>query len=132
MNPRLQQIQRVVLALTAILMLPSVLGLLLAPASMLGVVGIASSPSSDFLLRASGTAAAGLIPGALFALRFPASPASRWILSGLAGYMLLSCAVDALAFNSGLVNAAAVPSVAFRTALGLALAGLAVAQRQAS
>jgi hypothetical protein len=89
---------------------------------MLGVVGIVSNDQMDFLLRASGVGVASLIPGT-WALRTSTttSPVSRAVLIGLVIYMFLSSIVDFQAYTQSIVNAASIPSMAFRILLGIAI-----------
>jgi hypothetical protein len=108
------------------------LAYLLVPGTMLSVVGIPSSATSDFLMRTEGVA---LLSGAVFiwAGRDVSSTAARLVLLGLALYFILGSAVDLAAFVQGIVGSAAVPSVVVRTAIGmLCLASVAVMGRPQS
>ena len=93
---------------------------------MLEVVGIVSNDQLDFLLRASGVGVASLVPGAWALRTAPGSPVSRAVLMGLAIYMFLSSVVDFHAFTQSIVNAASIPSIAFRVLLGVAILWLAL------
>jgi hypothetical protein len=99
-------------------MVLSAIGLLIFPSKMLAVVGIVSNEQMDFLLRTAGAGVASLIPGAWAARTSIASPVSRAVLVGLAGYMFLSSVVDFHAYTQSIVNVASIPSIAFRILLG--------------
>jgi hypothetical protein len=94
---------------------------LIVPASALAIVGIPSSPTSDFLLRTEGVA---LLTGAglLLAVRDGSRTQLRVALVSLAGYFVVGSIVDFAAFAQGIVGPASVPSAAVRIALGLACA----------
>jgi hypothetical protein len=111
-----------IITFTTLLLALSAIGLLFFPSKMLGVVGVVSNDQMDFLLRASGVGVASLIPGA-WALRTSTttSPVSRAVLIGLVIYMFLSSIVDFQAYTQSVVNAAAIPSMAFRILLGIAI-----------
>lgn len=94
---------------------------LVAPGAMLAVVGIASEPTKDFLMRTEGVA---LLTGAglLWAVRDGAPSQLRLVLLVLAGYFVLGSLVDLAAFSQGIVGAAAVPSAVIRIAVGVVCA----------
>lgn len=119
-------IYKFIIAFAVLLVAISAAGFLLFPAQMLAVVDISSTPQLDFLARSIGAVQAALLPGLWASREFPASPVSRAVLLGAAGYMFLSSAVDFLAYTQILVNSASIPSMIFRTALGLALLALAL------
>jgi hypothetical protein len=89
-------------------------------------VGIAGNDQLNFLLRASGVGVASLIPGVWASRTSTASPISRAVLIGLVIYMFLSSIVDLVAYTQSIVNAASIPSVAFRVLLGIAILWLIV------
>jgi hypothetical protein len=103
---------------SVLLMTVSAIGLLFLPSKMLAVVGIVSSPQTDFLLRASGVGVASLIPGIWASRTSTASPVSRAVLIGLATYMFLSSVVDFFAYRQSIVNTASIPSIGLRILLG--------------
>jgi hypothetical protein len=107
----------------------SAIGYLVAPASMLSVVGAVSSNQAEFLLRTLAAALLSLIPGLWAARTSPASPTSRAVITGLVVYLILSCAVDFYGYVQSLVNTAALPSIAFRLLLGAAIAFLVQKER---
>ena len=111
-----------IVTFTILLLGISAVGLLFLPAKMLAVVGIVGNNQLNFLLRVSGVGVASLIPSA-WALRAPAvsSPLSRAVLIGLVVYMFLSSIVDFLAYQQSIVNTAAIPSIALRLLLGIAI-----------
>ena len=92
---------------------------LVVPASALAVVGIPSSPTSDFLLRTEGVA---LLTGAglVWAVRDGSTTQLRVALVALAGYFVVGSIVDLSAFSQGVIGPASVPSAAIRITLGLA------------
>jgi hypothetical protein len=110
--------------LTVLLLLAAAIGYLVSPAGMLSVVGIEATPTNEFLVRTLAAAFLAMIPSALSVRRRGASTSERTILAGLALYMFAGSAVDAHAYLSALVGSAAVPSIIFRSLLGLALAWL--------
>lgn len=93
--------------------------MVIVPSAMLGVVGVPSDSSSEFLIRTEGVA---LLFGAivLWAARDARPPAMRLVLLGLAGYYILSATVDLAAYSEEIVGTASLPSAAVRVALGLA------------
>ncbi len=98
----------------------SAVGLLFFPTLMFRVVGIEASKETLFLLRVSGAGVSALVPG-IWLLRFkPEMTAARAIIPGIIMYLVLSSAVDLLAYLQKIVNFAALPSILFR----LALAGI--------
>lgn len=93
-------------------------GYLVAPGAMLSIVGIASSPTTDFLMRTEGVA---LLTGAalIWVARDALGGGLRIALAALAFYFVIGSIVDLLAWSSGIVGSAAVPSAAIRIVLGL-------------
>ncbi len=93
------------------------LGYLVAPASMLAVVGIDGTPTTNFLMRTEGVA---LIAGAmlLWAARMGTVGQRTVALAALAGYYVIGSAVDLAAFSEGVVGPASVPSGVARIGAG--------------
>ena len=91
---------------------------LVAPGQMLSIVGIPSTPTSDFLLRKIGVA---LLCGAgfLWAIRAGRPEQLRVVLIALGAYYFLSSAVDLSAFVNDVVGLPSVPSAALRIAVGV-------------
>ena len=110
-----------IITFTSVLMAFSAFGLLFFPSKMLAVVGIVSNEQMDFLLRTAGVGVASLVPGAWASRTSTRSPVSRAVFIGLAGYMFLSSLVDFQAYTQSIVNAASIPSIAFRVLLGAAI-----------
>ena len=110
-----------IITFITLLLAVSAVGLLFFPSKMLAIVGIVSNDQMDFLLRASGVGVASLIPGAWASRTSTTSPVSRAVLIGLMIYMFLSSIVDFQAYTQSIVNAASVPSMAFRLLLGIAI-----------
>lgn len=105
------------LVLSAAVFAAAGLAYLIVPGLALGVVGIASSPTSDFLLRTEGVP---LVFGAVmvWAVRDGGRREHRITLFALAGYYLLSSVIDLAAFAQGVVGPASVPSAVARIAIG--------------
>ncbi|MDQ3005886.1 MAG: hypothetical protein M3R47_10985 [Chloroflexota bacterium] len=112
---------KIVITFTAILLAISSIGFLFFPSNMLAVVGIVGNEQLDFLLRTTGAAVASLVPGAWAVRNAPSSPLFRAVLGGLIGYLFLSSIVDFFAYTQSIVNAASVPSIAFRIILGIVI-----------
>lgn len=87
------------------------------PGAALGIVGIVSSPTSEFLLRTEGVP---LLFGAalLWAVRDGGHRVERVALLALAGYYVLSSVIDLAAYADGIVGPAAIPSAGGRIAVG--------------
>ena len=83
------------------------------PGAALGIVGIVSSPTSEFLLRTEGVP---LLFGAalLWAVRDGGHRVERVALLALAGYYVLSSVIDLAAYAGGIVGPAAIPSAGGR------------------
>jgi hypothetical protein len=94
------------------------LGYLVAPSTMLSIVGISAVPTTDFLMRTEGVA---LLTGAgfLWAVREGTGGQRRVALASLAVYYVVGSLVDLAAFNSNIVGSAAVPSAVIRIAVGV-------------
>jgi hypothetical protein len=112
---------RNIITLTILLLFVSAIGLLFFPSRMLAVVGITGNDQLDFLLRTTGAGVASLIPGAWAVRNAVLSPVSQAVLIGLVVYLVLSSIVDFLAYTQSIVNAAAIPSIAFRVILGIVI-----------
>ncbi len=115
-----------IITFSTLLLALSAIGLLIFPSKMLAVVGIVSNEPMNFLLRTTGAAVASLIPGVWASRNSTASPVSRAVLIGLAGYLFLSSVVDFYAYTQSIVNAASIPSIAFRVILGIVILFLAL------
>lgn len=112
----------------AVVLLATGIAYVLVPGASLGIVGIASTPTSDFLLRTEGVAL--LFGGAmLLVARGRADPGA---LAALAGYLIVSSVVDAVAFAQGIVGPASVPSVVVRVGAGVLCLGVAVRSRRSA
>ena len=107
----------------------SAVGFLFFPSKMLAVVGIVGNDQMDFLLRTAGAAVASLIPGLWASRTSTASPVSRAVLMGVAGYMFLSSVVDFHAYTQSIVNTASIPSIALRILLGTVIILLVLKER---
>jgi hypothetical protein len=94
------------------------IGYLAVPGAMLGIVGIDSTATTDFLLRTEGVV---LVCAAIFtwAARDPRSAAARLVLAGLAIYYVLGSLVDLAAFVQGVLDPVSVPSAVVRIAVGI-------------
>ena len=116
----------VLVTVSAIVFAITGLGYLLVPGPMLAVVGVPSTPTSDFLLRIEGVA---LLFGAgvLWGVRNAGARPMTVALLSLAFYFVVGTLVDLAAYGQGIVSIASVPSAAVRIALGIAC--LAVAAR---
>ena len=113
--------QRIIIIVTALLITFSAIAEFLFPSKMLALVGIASNPQTEFILRTTAVALIALLPSLWTARNDAKSPASRSALLGIAVYMFLSSAVDFQAFTQGIVNSISVPSVVFRVLLGITI-----------
>lgn len=98
----------------------SAIGYVFFPSAMLSIVGIESTPQTDFLVRTLAVALVSFIPSAS-ALGVSRSFFSlpRAIASGLAIYLFLSSAVDLHAYFVHLVGSAALPSAIVRIVIGV-------------
>ena len=93
---------------------------LVSPGAMLGVAGVESAPTSDFLLRTEGVAlvtGAGLIYAVIRSNR---ASSARIALIALAAYYLLGSLVDLSAFRDGVVGATSLPGILARLVFGAA------------
>jgi hypothetical protein len=104
---------------------------LVVPGLALGIVGIASAPSSDFLLRTEGVA---LITAALllWAVRNTGRAVLGAALLALAFYLVVGSVVDVEAFSRGVVGSMSVPSAAVRILFGITCAMASLRLRQAA
>jgi hypothetical protein len=93
------------------------LGYLVAPSTMLSIVGIDAEPTANFLMRTEGVA---LLTGAgfLWAVRAGTSRQRQVALVSLAAYYVVGSVVDIAAFNDSIVGPASVPSAVIRIAVG--------------
>lgn len=90
---------------------------LLVPGAMLGMAGVDSAPTSDFLLRTEGVA---LLTGSvlIYAVMRAGGSAIRLALIGLAAYYILGSLVDLAAFANGLLDATSVATAIVRLVFG--------------
>jgi hypothetical protein len=104
------------------------LGYLVAPSTMLSIVGITAAPTTEFLMRTEGVA---LLTGAgfLWAVRDGSSSQRQIALSSLAAYYIVGSLVDLAAFNDNIVGSASVPSAVIRIAVGVLCATAAWRER---
>jgi hypothetical protein len=91
---------------------------------MLSIVGMESTPATDFLVRTLAAALLALTPGAWAARRRNGSSDQRGVLVGLAVYMFVSSIVDLRAFLGDVVGIASIPSIVLRVVVGGALVWL--------
>ena len=108
---------RGLLTLSSIVFGATGLAYLVVPGLALDIVGIESSPTSDFLLRTEGVPlffAAAIV----WAFRHGGTRQQWVILVALAGYYILRAVIDLAAFAEGIVGAASVPSALVRIAIG--------------
>ena len=112
------KLARSLLLLSAVVFAVTAIGYLVVPGVMLSVVGVASTGTSDFLIRTEGVA---LLAGAVFlwAARSGSPGQLRIVLAGLGVFYVLGSLVDLAAFAQGLVGPASVPSAAVRILLGV-------------
>ena len=103
--------------LSAIAFAVTGLGYLVAPGTILSVVGIESAATSDFLIRTEGVA---LLAGAgfLWAVREGTPAQFRLVLVSIAFYCIVGALVDLAAFDHGIVGVASVPSGIVRIGIG--------------
>jgi hypothetical protein len=94
------------------------LGYLIFPSAMLSVVGIASNPQMDFLVRTLAAALVALIPSSWAARKRENASLYRSVILGLALYMFLSSVVDLHAYLTNIVGGASIPSIVLRVLLG--------------
>jgi hypothetical protein len=111
-------IARGLLFLSAFVFVATGLAYLAVPGSALGIVGIESSPTSEFLLRSEGVP---LLFGAalLWAVLDGGRPRERIALIALGGYYTVSSVIDLAAYGEGVVGPASIPSAVVRIALGM-------------
>jgi hypothetical protein len=118
-------IQPVAVIVTLLLLFAAAAGYLFAPAAMLSVVGIETTPVAEFLVRTLAAAFLAMLPIGWAARNRTGSSVERPILIGLALYLVAGSVVDLHAYLTGLVGVAALPSIALRIGLGGVLAWLA-------
>ena len=105
------------------------LAYLAVPGLALGVVGIPSSPASDFLLRTEGVP---LLLGAAMTwiVRDSGRREQRVALAALSSYYVLSSVIDLAAFAQGVVSVVSLPSAVARIAIGTMCAAAAISARR--
>ena len=109
-----ERVQRFVISSVVALFVASALGYLLAPENMLSIVGMESTPATDFLVRTVAAALLALTPGAWALRKRTATSGQRGVLVGLAVYMFASSLVDFGAFVDGIVGFVSIPSIVIR------------------
>jgi hypothetical protein len=110
-------IARALIGASAVIFAGIGLAYLVAPGSMLSIVGISSNPTTDFLMRTEGVALASASIF-LWAARGGASGTIGLVLVGLAAYFVVGSLVDLMAYADGVVGPASVPSGIIRIAVG--------------
>jgi hypothetical protein len=110
-------IARALIGASALIFAGIGLAYLVAPGSMLSIVGISSNPTTDFLMRTEGVALASASIF-LWAARGGASGTIGLVLVGLAAYFVVGSLVDLMAYADGVVGPASVPSGIIRIAVG--------------
>lgn len=121
-----ERVQPWAVGITIFLLAAAAVGYLFAPAQMFAVVGLAAVPDSVFLAQTLAAAFVGMLPMAWQVRRRRGGAGESAVLAGLALYMFVGSGVDLVAYFNRLVGFAAVPSIGFRTVLGLVLAWLAL------
>jgi len=97
----------------------SAIGYVFFPSAVLSIVGIESTPQSDFLVRTLAVALIGFIPSAwVVGIRNDMSSLPQAAVIGLSIYLFLSSAVDLHAYFVHLVGSAAIPSSVVRMVMG--------------
>jgi hypothetical protein len=107
---------RLLVLLSAAVFAITGVGYVVIPGSMLAIVGVASTPTNDFLIRTEGVA---LLAGAgfLWAVHGGNRRQLSITLAAFSGYYVLRSVVDLAPFNDGVVGGASVPSAGVRIAL---------------
>ena len=114
------------LRISSLLFVVTGVAYLVVPGLALGIVGIASVATNDFILRTEGVAL--LCAGAIiWVTQGLAAPGLRVVLLALAVYFLLGSAIDLAAFVQGVVGPLSAPSAVVRILLGGACLYAAVA-----
>jgi hypothetical protein len=113
------RLANVLLGVSAVVFALIGIGYLVAPGFMLGIAGMESGATSDFLLRTEGVA---LLTGSalIYAVMRSGGTAVRIALIALAAYYILGSLVDLAAFANGLLDATSVASAAVRLVFGAA------------
>jgi hypothetical protein len=88
---------------------------------MLSVVGVQSTPDTDFLVRTLAAAFLAMTPIAISVRKRTGTSHEKAVLLGLGIYMIAGSAVDLHAYLDGLVGTPAIPSIGLRTPLGAVL-----------
>ena len=117
------ELGHVLLLASAVVLIAAGIACLLVPGSALGIVGVDSTPTAEFLLRTEGVA---LLFGGALLVATRSAPAQGGQLAALTGYFILSSVVDVAAFTQGIVGPASIPSAVIRVAAGLLCAVLSV------
>ena len=114
---RAMNVARILILVSAAVFAVTGVAYLIAPATMLSIVGVAPSATSDFLLRTEGVA---LVCGAglLLAVRDGGNAHLRIALIALALFYVLGSVVDLAAYRESIVTSPALPSAAVRIVFG--------------
>jgi len=111
------RLTKTLLWLAAIAFVAIGLAFAIVPGVPLGVLAIAASPATEFLLRSEGVAL--VATGLLLVLVPPArSWRTRFALLAVAAYLIVGSVVDLRAYLDGVVGTAVLPSAAIRIAAG--------------
>ncbi len=115
-----QSLQSVLLWMVFVMIAASAAGYIFVPSSMLSVVGITGTAESNFLVRTLAAAYVALLP-IIWAVIKNKSNLRSVVISSLGLYMIVSSAVDLQAYMQHIVGSASVPSIIFRTLLGVVI-----------
>jgi hypothetical protein len=111
------RLTKTLLWLAAVAFVAIGLAFAIVPGVPLGVLAIAASPATEFLLRSEGVAL--VATGLLLVLIPPArSWRTRFALLAVAAYLIVGSVVDLRAYLDGVVGTAALPSAGIRIAAG--------------
>jgi hypothetical protein len=119
-----EKLQNILVSFSVFIFTLSAVGYLFFPSKMLGIVGIESNLSMDFLARALGAALLAFIPVVWMSRHRDNTAVQRRILIGLMSYMVFSSAVDAYASLQHIVGTLSLPSIALRIILAVLMAWL--------
>lgn len=102
-----------------ILFMVSAAGYIIAPSTMLSVVGIQGTQQNSFLVQTLSAALISFIP-IVYAVTQNKSTTNyrKYILISISAYMLLSSIVDTYGFVTLVVNSVSIPSIVIRLFLG--------------
>ena len=111
------RLTRALLWLAAVALVAVGLAFAIVPGIPLEVLAIASSPTTEFLLRSEGLA---LVVAGLLLVLIPPGRAwrTRFALLAVAAYLIVGSVVDLRAYLDGVVGTATLASAALRIAVG--------------